>query len=81
MSKKQTVFFTSVDYMKKEHTDPNDIVVSAQRLAWYKQKKLIIHQDTVYWVDIELTQQKGFEFTKRDRTQSSFTIHSQLVVS
>ena len=40
LSKRQTVFFTSVDLMNKEHKDPNDIDLEAPRLAWYKQKKV-----------------------------------------
>ena len=36
--------------------------MEAPRLAWYKQKKRRKHQDTVYWVDIQLAQQKGFKF-------------------
>ena len=38
LSKRQTVFFTSVDSMNKEHRDPNKIDLEAPRLAWYKQK-------------------------------------------
>ena len=38
LSKRQTVFFTSVDPMNKEHRDPNKIDLDAPRLAWYKQK-------------------------------------------
>ena len=52
---RQTVFFTVVNPMDKAHKDP---YLTAPRLAWYKQK----HQDTVYWVDIKLAQQKGFKF-------------------
>ena len=48
--------------MNKEHKDPNNIDLEAPRLAWYKQKQWKIHQDTVYWVDIKLSQQKGFKF-------------------
>ena len=48
--------------MNKEHKDPNNIDLEAPRHAWYKQKKWKIHQDTVYWVDIQLAQQKGFKF-------------------
>ena len=48
--------------MNKEHKDPNDIDLEAPRLAWYKRKKWKKHQDTVYWVDIKLAQQKGFNF-------------------
>ena len=62
LSKRQTVFFTSVDPMNKEHRDPNNFDLEAPRLAWYKQKKWKIHQDTVYRVDIKLAQQKGFKF-------------------
>ena len=40
LSKRQTVFFTSVDPMDKEHRDPNKIDLEAPRLAWYKQKKV-----------------------------------------
>ena len=52
LSKRKSVFCTSVDPMNKEHKDPNHIDLEALRLAWYKQKKWQRHQDTVYWVDI-----------------------------
>ena len=48
--------------MNKEHKDPNKIDLEAPRLAWYKQKKREKHQDTVYWVDMKLAQQKGLKF-------------------
>ena len=38
LSKRQTVFFTSVDPLNKEHKDPNNIDLEAPRLARYKQK-------------------------------------------
>ena len=38
LSKRQTVFFTSVDPMNKEHEDPDEINLHALSLAWYKQK-------------------------------------------
>ena len=62
LSKRQTVFFTSVDPMNKEHRDPNFIDLEAPRLAWYHQKVWKKHQNTVYWVDIKLAQKKGFKF-------------------
>ena len=62
MSKRQTVFFTSVDPMNKEHKDPDKINLGAPRLAWYKQKVWKKHQNTVYWVDIKLSQKKRFRF-------------------
>ena len=62
LSNRQTLFLTSVDPMNKEHRDPNNIDLEAPRLAWYKHKKWKRHQNTVYWVDINLVQQKGCKF-------------------
>ena len=62
LSKRRTVFFTSVDPMNKEHKDPDVNDLEAPRLAWYHQKKWKKHQYTVYWVDIKLGQQKGLKF-------------------
>ena len=53
LSKRQTVFFTSVNPLKKEHRDPDKIDLDAPRLAWYH---------TVFCVDIKLAHQKGFKF-------------------
>ena len=53
LSKRQTVFFTSVDLLNKQHRDPDKIDLNAPRLAWYQQKKWKKHQNTVYWVDIK----------------------------
>ena len=52
---RQTVFFTAVNPMHKE------LDLTKPCLASYKQKWKR-HQDTVYWVDIQLSQQKGFKF-------------------
>ena len=71
LSKRQTVFFTSVDPMNTEHRNPNNIDLEAPHLAWYKQKKWKIHQDTVYWVVVKLAQQKGLKFYQ---TRSNATI-------
>ena len=57
--------------MNKEHKDPCDIDLEAPRLAWYKQKTLKRHQDTVYWVDMQLAQRKGLKF---DQTRSNAII-------
>ena len=40
LSKRQKVFFTSVDPMNKQHKDQNTIDLEAPRLAWYKQKQV-----------------------------------------
>ena len=58
LSKRQTVFFTTVEPMNQEHKDPNNIDLEAPRLAWYKQKVWKRHQNTVYWVDIKLAQKE-----------------------
>ena len=71
LSKRRTVFFTSVDPMNKEHKDPDVIDLDAPRLAWFKQKVWKKHQNTVYWVDIKLAQKKGCKFYQ---TQSNAII-------
>ena len=48
--------------MNKEHRDPHELDLTKPRLASYKQKKWKRHQDTVYWVDIQLAQRKGLMF-------------------
>ena len=59
---RQTVFLTTVNPMNKEHKYPYKLDLTAPRLAWYKQKTWKRHQDTVYWVDIQLAQRKGSKF-------------------
>ena len=61
LSKRQTMFFTSVDPLNKEHKDPDVIDLDAPRLAWYKQKTWKKHHNTVYWVDIKLAQKIKFK--------------------
>ena len=47
--------------MHKNHKDPKELDLTKPRLASYK-KKWKVHQDIVYWVDIQLTQRKGLKF-------------------
>ena len=58
---RQTAFFTAVNLMHKNHQDPKELDLTKPRLASYKQKWKV-HQDTVYWVDIQLAQRKGLKF-------------------
>ena len=58
---RQTVFFTAVNPLNKEHKDPYELDLTIPRLASYKQKWKR-HQDSVYWVDIQLAQRKGLKF-------------------
>ena len=62
LSKRQTVFFTSVGLMNKEHKDLDVTNLGAPRLAWHKQKMWKKHQNTENRVDIKLAQKKGFKF-------------------
>ena len=62
LSERQTVFFTSVDPMNKEHKDPETVDLKAPRLARYLQKAWKKHQNTLYWVDINLALKKGLKF-------------------
>ena len=58
---RQTVFFTAVNPMNKDQRDPQELDLTKPRLASYKQKWKR-HQDTVYWIDIQLAQRKGLKF-------------------
>ena len=58
---RQTVFFTAVNPMSKDHRDPQELDRTKSRLASYKQKRKR-HQDTVFWVDFQLAQRKGLKF-------------------
>ena len=62
LSNRQTVFFLLVDPMDREHKDPDTIDLGALRLAQYMHKAWKKHQNTVYWVDINLAQKKGLKF-------------------
>ena len=51
-----------MDPMDKEHKDPDAIDLGAPRIAQYMHKAWKKHQNTVYWVDINLAQKKGLKF-------------------
>ena len=63
LSKRQTVFFTSVDPMNKEHKDPDEINLNAPPSCLVQAKNMEETSKTrVYWVDIKLARKKGFKF-------------------
>ena len=62
LSNRQTVSFLPVDPMDKNHKDPDTIDLEAPRLAQYMHKAWKKHQNTVYWVDINLALKKGLKF-------------------
>ena len=59
---RQTVFFLPVNPMDKEHKDPDTIDLGTPRLARYMHTAWKKHENTVFWVDIKLAQNKGFKF-------------------
>ena len=48
--------------MDKEHKDPDTVDLNEPRLAQYMHKAWKKHQNTVYWVDINLALKKGLKF-------------------
>ena len=62
LSRRQTVFFLPVDPRDESHKDPEYIDYSAPRLARYLQNAWKRHQDTVFWVDIDLGIKEGLVF-------------------
>ena len=52
------LFFTAVNPMHKNHRDPQELDLTKRRLAWYKQKWKR-HQETVFWVDLQLAQTRS----------------------
>ena len=61
-NKRQTVFFLLVDPRDKSNKDLDVIDLSVPRHAQYLHKAWKKHQDTVYWVDIDLAIRKGLTF-------------------
>ena len=78
---RQTVFFTALNLLNKEHKDPCEIDLNTPRLAWYKQKVEKTSRHGVSGSIYKLLNRKDSSSIKQDRTQSSFTTHSQLIVS
>ena len=54
MSRRQSVFFLPVDPRDEHHRDPENIDYSVPRRARYVQNTWKRHQDTVFWIDIDL---------------------------
>ena len=54
LSRRQTVFFLPLDPRNESHRDPEYIDFSVPRLARYMHSACKRHQDTVFWIDIDL---------------------------
>ena len=65
LSRRQTVFFLPVDPRNEIHRDPEYIDFSVPRLARYMHKAWKIHQDAVFWADIDLGVKEGLFFQTR----------------
>ena len=62
LSKRQKIYFLLMEPMDKEHKDPDTIDLGAPRIARYMHEAWKRHQNTVYWVNINLAQKKGLKF-------------------
>ena len=63
LSRRQSVFFLLVDPRDENHRDPENIDYSVPRHARYVQNTWKRHQDTVFWIDIDLgIIKKGLKF-------------------
>ena len=80
LSRRQSVFFLPVDPRKEDHKDPEYIDYTAPRLARYLQNAWKRHQDTVFWVDIDLGNQRRIDVLsdKIERNYSSRNTSSPL---
>ena len=54
LSRRQSVFFLLVDPRNEDHKDPENIDYSVPRHARYVPNTWKRHQDTVFWIDIDL---------------------------
>ena len=76
LSNRQRVFFLPVDPMDKNHKDPDTMELNKPRHAQYMHKAWKKHQNTVYWVDINLALKKGLKFYQT--RSNAFSLHETL---
>ena len=62
LSRRQSVFFLPVDPRNEDHKDPEYIDFPVPRLTRYLKNAWKRHQDTVFWVDIDLGIREGLMF-------------------
>ena len=78
---RQTVFFTAVNPMNKDHRSPHELDLTKPRLASYKQKMWKNTRIRCIGSIYSLLNEKDWSSIKQDVMQSSCTTHSQLIVS
>ena len=61
---RHTVFFTAVDPLKANLHEQREFDLTKPRVAVYKQNRRV-HQNSVYWINLELAQRKGLTFYQR----------------
>ena len=81
LSKRQTVFFTSVDPMNKEHRDPKKLTWKHRVLHGTIRKSGRNIKTRCIGSTSNFLKRKDLSSIKHDRTQSSFTTRFQLIVS
>ena len=62
LSRRQTVFFLPVDPRDESYKDPEYIDFSVPRLARYLHSAWKRHQDTIFWVVVDLAIKEGLTF-------------------
>ena len=62
LSRRQKVFFLTIDPRDTDHKDPEHIDFSVPRRARYVHSAWKRHQDAVFWVDIDLAIREGLPF-------------------
>ena len=77
---RQTVFFTAVNPMDKEHKDPYKLDLTEPRLASQQAENLEMTPRHGVGSIYSLLKGKNWSSIKQDLTQSSFTTHSLLLV-
>ena len=76
------MFFLLVDPRNQDHKDPEFFDCSVPRLAQYLQNAWKRHQDTVFWVDIDLGIREGLKFyqTRSDAITLEGTLPANCIV-
>ena len=80
LSRRQSVFFLPVDPRDEDHKEPENIDYSVPRHARYVQNTWKRHQDTVYWIDIDLgIIKEGLKFYQTRSNAIIFKGHFQQI--
>ena len=73
LSRRQTVFFLSVDPRDESRKDPEYIDFSVPRLARYLHSAWKRHQEAVFWVDIDLSIKEGLIYILSNTIECNYS--------